>query len=215
VTHVGGGACTLARYVAHVRPGSPQIVLEPDVGLTETVRARLPFGRGVRVRIRPVDGRSGVAALRDASADVVVLDAFHGGRVPPELTSREFVADVARVLRPDGVLLVNVADGPPVRYSRRLANTLATSLPHVLAVADPSVVKGRRFGNVVLAASRAPLPVVDIKRAAARAAFPRTVHAGPALTAFAAGAAVLTDDDPMRSPQPPDALWRVGEWEGD
>lgn len=212
VTHVGGGAGTLARWVAHVRPGSPQIVLEPDAELTRLVREKLPFGRSVRVRIRPVGGREGVAGLRDASADVIVLDAFHGGRVPPELTSAEFVADAARVLKPDGVLLVNVADGPPNSYSRRLAATLATALPETLAVADPSVLKGRRFGNVVFAASRAPLPYDDIARAAARAPFPRTVHAGPALRRYAGGAAPLTDADPLRSPPPPDALWRVGEY---
>src|SRR4051812_35545495 len=80
VTHVGGGACTLARYVAATRPRSSQIVLEPDAALTALVRARLPLPRGSRIRIRPVDGRTGVAALADASADVVVLDAFHGGR---------------------------------------------------------------------------------------------------------------------------------------
>lgn len=215
VTHVGGAGCTLARYVAHTRRGSPQIVLEPDAALTALVRAQLPFARGTRVRIRPVDGRSGVLALRTASADVVVLDAFHGGRVPPELTSVEFIADVARVLRPDGVLLVNVADGPPVRYSRRLAATIATALPAVLAVADPAILKGRRYGNVVFAASRGALPVLEIKRAAARAAFPRIVHSGATLTNFAAGAPVLTDAEPMRSPQPPDALWRVGSWDGD
>lgn len=215
VTHVGGGAATLARYVAHTRPGSPQIVLEPDAELTRTVRERLPLPRGARIRIRPVDGRTGVAGLKDASADVVVLDAFHGGRVPPELTSTEFVADVARVLRADGVLLVNVADGPPNTYTRRLAATLMTALPHALAVADPSVLKGRRFGNVVLAASRAELPAGEVARAAARAAFPRTVHTGTALRRYTGGAAPLTDADPMRSPQPPDALWRVGEWDGD
>ena len=44
-------------------------------------------------------------------------------------------------------------------------------------IADPAVLKGRRFGNVVLAASRAPLPVDDVRRSAARAAFPRTVTA--------------------------------------
>ncbi|MEO9139665.1 MAG: fused MFS/spermidine synthase [Jatrophihabitans sp.] len=211
VTHVGGGACTLARYVAHSRPGSPQIVLEPDESLTTLVRARLPFARTTRVRIRPVDGRTGVAALHDASADVLVLDAFHGGRVPPELTTSEFVADVARVLRPDGVLLVNVADGPPVEYTRRLSATVRRLLPEMLIVADPSVLKGRRFGNVVLAASRRPLPVDEVRRASARAAFPRSVHAGAGLVRFTGGAAPLTDAAPVRSPQPPDALWRVGE----
>lgn len=210
VTHVGGAGCTLVRYIGHARPGSPQIVLEPDAALTALVRARLPFARGARVRIRPVGGRAGVAALRDASADVVVVDAFHGGRVPPELTSVEFVADVARVLRPGGILLVNVADGPPVTYGRRLANTVGVEFPAVLVVADPAVLKGRRYGNVVFAASRSPLPVQAVRSAAARAPFPRTVHAGPDVASFARGAAPLTDADPMRSPQPPDALWRVG-----
>jgi spermidine synthase len=210
VTHVGGGACTLARYVAATRPGSSQIVLEPDAQLTALVRARLPFPRGARIRVRATDGRSGVAALADASADVVVVDAFHGGRVPGELTTSEFVADTVRVLRPGGVLLVNVADGPPVVYARRLVATLSRHFPAVLAVADSGVLKGRRFGNVVLAASRADLPIPEIRRAAARAAFPRTVHAGPALRSFAGTAAPFTDEAPVRSPEPPEEIWKVG-----
>ncbi|MDQ2796840.1 MAG: fused MFS/spermidine synthase [Actinomycetota bacterium] len=215
VTHVGGGACTLVRYVAHTRPGSRQIVLEPDEALITQVRARLPFGRGVRVRIRPVDGRTGITALGDASADLVVLDAFHGGRVPYELTSREFVTQAARVLRPDGVLLVNIADGPPMRFTRRLVNTIRTELPELLAVADPSVLKGRRFGNVVLVASPSALPADELRRVAARAPFPRIVHGGAQLVQFAGGAPELSDADPMRSPEPPDALWRVGEGDWD
>jgi spermidine synthase len=209
VTHVGGGACTLARYVAATRPASPQIVLEPDAALTALVRERLPFARGTRVRIRPVDGRSGVAALADRSADVVVVDAFHGGRVPADLTTVEFFSDAARVLRAGGALLANVADGPPLTYARRLTAALRTVFADVLAVADSAVLKGRRFGNVVFAAGDA-LPVTEIRRAAARAAFPRTVHGGAALDAFIGGAAPLTDASPLRSPMPPDEIWRVG-----
>lgn len=210
VTHVGGGACTLARYVAATRRGSSQIVLEPDAALTEQVRAKLPFARGVKVRIRPVGGRVGLAALPDGGADVVVLDAFAGGRVPAELTSREFVADVARVLRPDGVLLVNVADGPPLTYSRRLVATLRTRLPNAMLRADPSVLKARRFGNLVLAASRAEVPVAEVSRIAAAAMFPQRVLAGQELATFVGAAAPLTAADSMRSPAPPDEMWRVG-----
>jgi spermidine synthase len=206
VTHIGGGGCTLARYLAATRPGSSQIVLEPDSALIATVRTRLPLPARSRIRVREVDGRTGVAALRDASADVVVLDAFHGGRVPEELTTREFVAEVARVLRPGGVLLANVADGPPVEYTRRLVATIRTSLPELFVIAEPSVLKGRRFGNIVIAASREPLPVAAVRRAAASAAFPRTVTLG-----FGRGAKPLTDANSMRSPQPPEELWRVSD----
>jgi spermidine synthase len=208
VTHVGGGACTLARYVSATRPGSPQIVLEPDAALTTLVRAELPLPRGSRIRIRPIDGRAGVAALADHSADVVVLDAFHGGRVPAELTTSDFFADVARVLRPAGVLLANVADGPPVTYTRRVLATVRRILPEELVIAEPAVLKGRRYGNVVIAASRAALPAAEIRRASTRAAFPRTVTVG-----FGGHARPLTPGDAMRSPQPPDELWRIGHWE--
>jgi spermidine synthase len=203
VTHVGGGACTLARYVAVTRPGSPQIVLEPDPDLTALVRERLPLPRGARVRIRPVDGRAGVAALGTDSADVLVLDAFHGGRVPAELTTREFLAEVARVLRPTGVLLVNVGDGPPLTYSRRLTATVREQLPSLLLTTEPGVLKGRRFGNIVLAASAGALPADHIRRAAARAPFPRVVVNG------LGDAEPFTDADPMRSPAPPEETWRV------
>lgn len=205
VTHVGGGACTLARYLAAVRPGSSQVVLEPDEPLVALVRSRLPLPRRSGIRIRPVDGRVGVAALRDASADVVVLDAFHGGRVPAELVTREFFSDVARVLRPTGVFLANVADGPPVDYTRRLLATVRAVLPEYLLIAEPAVLKGRRFGNVVLAASRAALPAAAVRRSAAAAPFPRTVT-----VSFGGAARPFTDADSMRSPAPPDEIWRIG-----
>jgi spermidine synthase len=210
VTHVGGGACTLARYIAATRPGSSQIVLEPDVALTELVRARLPFPARSGIRIRAVDGRSGVAALGSASADVVVLDAFHGGRVPADLSTREFFADVARVLRPDGVLLANIADGPPLQYSRRVVGAVRSALPEAAALSEPAVLKGRRFGNLVVAASRTPLPMAAIRRVSASAPFPRAVAPG-----YGREARPLSDADAMRSPAPPEETWRVMDWHDD
>ena len=185
VTHIGGGACTFARYIAATRPGSSQIVFEPDAALVELVRARLPLPRRERIRIRPVSGREGVRGLGDASTDVLVLDAYLGGRVPAELTTVEFVADVARVLRPDGLLLANLTDGPPLTYTRRV-------------------------GNLVLAAGRdGALPVTDVRRAAASAMFPTRVVAGVTLTKLVGASAPTTDADPMRSPRPPEEGWRV------
>lgn len=208
VTHVGGGACTLARYVAAVRPGSSQIVLEPDAGLVEAVRARLPLPRRSGIRIRTSGGREGVARLHDASADVLVLDAFAGGRVPAELTTAEFLADAARVLRPGGLFLANVADRPG-DYTRRLVSTVQAAFAHVTVRADPAVLRGRRYGNIVIAAGAGPLPVAGMVRAAAAAMFPQRVLHGPELAAFAGAAAPLTDARPLRSPAPPEAAWRV------
>jgi hypothetical protein len=209
VTHIGGGALSFARYVNATRPGSPQVVLEPDAPLTAFVRSRLPLPRGARIRIRAVDGRQGVAALKTASADVVVLDAFEGGRVPAELSTAEFLADVARVLRPAGVLLVNIADGPPLTYARRFVATLRGILADVLLMADAAVLRGRRYGNIELAASGAGLPLEAVSRAAAGGVFPVRVLSGRSLRQFSAGAAPLTDAAAMRSAPPPEHSWRV------
>jgi spermidine synthase len=202
VTHVGGGACTLARYVEATRPGSPQIVLEPDTEVTELMRATTPLPRGARIRIRPVDGRTGVRSLRDGSANAVVVDAFDGGRVPAEITTLEFVRDVARVLAPDGILVANIADGVPGIYSRRYAATLRAVFGEVMVIADPAVVKARRFGNVVLAAGPAGVPVDELRRSSASAPFPRSV-----LLDYGVSADPLTDADPMRSPTWPGLSW--------
>ncbi len=42
VLHLGGGALTLARYVAATRPGSPQLAVESDPRVAALVRRRLP-----------------------------------------------------------------------------------------------------------------------------------------------------------------------------
>jgi hypothetical protein len=210
VTHVGGGALAFARFVGAVRPGSSQVVLEPDAELTALVRARLPLPKRSGIRVRPHYGREGMAGLRDASADVAVIDAFMGGRVPADLTTGEFFADLRRVLRPGGVVLVNLADGPPMTYLRRLLATVAIHFGWLLAIADSNVLRGRRYGNVVLVASAVELPEAAIVRAASAAPFPLGVLAGAELTKFTGRSKPLTDADPARSPAPPEAAWRIG-----
>lgn len=210
VVHVGGGGCTFARYIVATRPGSSQVVLEPDTALAELVRARLPLPRGARIRLRTQPGRDGVRGMRDGSADVVVVDAYLGGRVPGELTTREFLTDVARVLRPGGVLLANLTDGPPLTYTRRVVGTTRTVLPQALLTGSTGVLGKRRYGNIVLAASRSRLPLRELRRAAASATFPTRVLAGAALDALVGpDAQPLTDAAPMRSPRPPEEGWRV------
>ena len=209
VTHIGGGGCTFARYLATTRPGSSQIVFEPDAALVDFVRARLPLPKNAHIRIRPEPGRPGLQALGDASADIVVIDAYLGGRVPGELTTREFLADVVRVLRPDGVLLANLTDGPPLTYARRVVATARSVLPQVLLIGSTGVLGKRRVGNIVLAASPAKLPLRAVRQAAASAMFPTRVLAGGPLAAIVGRAELLRDAAPMRSPRPPDEGWRV------
>ncbi|XGX78484.1 hypothetical protein LQK93_01276 [Terrabacter sp. BE26] len=209
VTHVGGAGLTLPRWVEATRPGSPQIVLEPDEALTELVRREVPLPRRHRIRVRPVDGLTGLRALRDGSADVVVTDAYAGGRVPAELAGTAYANEVARVLRPTGLALWNLADEPGMRWVSRLVATVSTLLPHVALLATHEVLKGRRFGNSVLLAGHAPLPLETLRREVARTSLPTGLREGAALTRLLAGAKPFGEAG-EQSPHPPETgRWRA------
>jgi spermidine synthase len=159
--------------------------------------------------VRPVAGRQGIAALADASADLVVLDAYADGRVPAELTTVEFFADIARVLRPTGLLLANLVDEPGLQYLRRVQAGLAAVFEHQVLVASHDVLKGRRFGNVVLAASAAGIDHAELRGEIARQPFPAGVRAGSELVAGFATARPWTDADSAESPEPNREGWRI------
>jgi len=208
VTHLGGGGLTLPRYLNQVRPGTSQIVLEPDTELIELVRTQLPLPRNHRIRIRPQDGRTGMAGLADASADVLVLDAYADGRVPAELTTHEFFAEVARVLRPAGLLLANLVDEPGFGYLARVLAGVRGWLPELALISSTDVLRGRRFGNVVLAGSRAPLALAELRRAVARQPFPAGLRTGDELAVRFGSARPWLDADSARSPEPVQG-WRI------
>jgi hypothetical protein len=200
--HVGGAGMTLPRYVAATRPSSAQIVLEPDTELTAFVRRHLPLPTRSGIRVRGIDGRRGIAALRDGYADLVIIDAFVGARVPAELTTAEFLADVRRALSDHGVIIINLTDRGPLCYVRRVLAGVRLAFPHVLLCAESSTLKGRRFGNVIIAGGATPLPYASIADQAGRPPFPYRVLHGGRLRQMLADATPFSNDDAEQSPGP-------------
>lgn len=206
VLHLGAGALTLARYVAATRPASPQLAVELDGALMDFLRPRLPLprsGAGGRIRVRVGDARAVLEQLPAGSFDVVIADVFSGGRTPAHLNSAEFAAAARRVLREGGVYAANVADGAPLAHARAQVATARSVFPYACLIADAGVLRGRRFGNLVLAASGRELPTGTLTRRAAADPMPGRVLHGPALTRFAAGAKPVTDATATPSPAAP------------
>jgi spermidine synthase len=170
--HVGGGACTLPRYIAATRLGSRQLVLEADGPLVELVREQLALRSVPQLRVRIGDGVTGVGTLHPDSVDVLVIDAFESAVMPGELGSSEFLATANTVLRDSGVYLLNVAAIGGKTIDRKLVAGVAAAFPYRLLIAESGVLRGRRPGNVVVAGSRAPLPVEAVAARIARAPFP-------------------------------------------
>jgi spermidine synthase len=203
VLHLGGGAFTLARYIAATRPRSVQQIVELDARLISFVRRELPLDKGWRIRVRSDDAREGLAKVPDGWADLVVSDVFNGARTPAHLTSSEFAGEARRALRPGGCYAVNLADGPPLTHLRAQIATVRTAFPEICLVTDPAVLRGRVFGNAVLLASDRELPVAELTRRTAGDPHPGRVEHGRALMDFTGGAAPVADGRAQASPAPP------------
>ncbi len=207
VLHLGGGALTLPRYVAATRPGSGQQVVEIDGALLDLVRRELPLRRDARIRLRTGDARDVLGRLPESAFDLIVVDVFAAGRMPAGTSTTEFAALAARALRPAGTLAVNLADGNGLAFARGQVATAGSVFGHVALIAGPTVLAGRRFGNLVLVSSAVPLPVAGYARRTASDPFPGRVCHGPELARFTAGARPVTDATAVGSPSPPGSLF--------
>ena len=168
VLHLGGGAGTLARYVAATRPRSRQEVVELDPVVVALAREHLGLRSHPRLRVRVGDAVALAGKRPDASLDLVVCDAFDGrGEVPPALTAAPMAAELRRVLRPSGIHVLNVVDRRDLPLARAHAATLGERFAHVVIVAPRAMARNRAGGNALVLASGVPLPVAGLEARAA------------------------------------------------
>lgn len=210
--HLGAGALTLPRYIEATRPGSRQQVIELESDLVDLVREHLPWSRKASIRIRHGDAREVLGKLPPGlrgTVDLLVVDVFSGARTPAHVTSIEFYREAVQLLSPRGVVLANVADGPGLQFVRGQAATISMALGHVAALAETQILKGRRFGNVVLVGSASELPFDWMPRLLAAGPHPSKLVAGAELREFIAGAPVVTDATATPSPPPSKNIFQV------
>ena len=210
VLHLGGGALTLPRYVAATRPGSRQDVVDADRGLLELVTEHVPLADGAGIALHAADARGWLEGAPADSADVLIADVFGGSRIPAHLTSLDYAREAERVLRADGVYLANLADSAPFDFLRSQLATFAVVFEELAVIAEPGVLRGRRFGNAVLIASHRPLDAGGLARRTAADAFPARVEHGSALREFVGGARPVGDADAVPSPEPPGGAFGIG-----
>ena len=172
-------------------------------GRSDAARAGTERARAGRVRIRVGDARAILAEVPAGSFDLVIADLFTGSRTPAHVTTVEFATDAAAALTPSGIFAANMGDGAPLRHARARVATVRAVFRHACLIADPAVLRGRRFGNLVLAASHQELPVAALARRTASDPFPGRLIDGEELDRFASGARPVTDVLAVPSPAPP------------
>ncbi len=221
ILHLGGAGCTLARWAAAWYPRARQTAVELDAGLAALARDRFALPRSPQLRIRVAEAGEVLAGAHPGSRDLVIRDVFAGTRpedqaTPAHLLGQEAARAAARVVG-DGIYLVNHGGGPDLTAARREAATLRSVFSTVAALADPQMLKGRRRGNIVFAATNGPLTGDGDGR---RTALTRALLSDPLptrlvdpLESFAAGARPFGEPLPETRLHIPSA--RVNEDSGD
>lgn len=109
----------------------------------------------------------------------------------------------------DGPASLGSAGDSPVSRSAPLAHTRGrvaaarSVFACVYLIAEPAVLRGRRFGNLVLAAADHELPVERLTRRFAADPFPARLLEGAEVDRFVAGSPPITDASAQPSPTPP------------
>jgi len=197
VLHLGAAACSLARYLITVRPGSQHLAVDTDAELARLVRVWFDLPKAPALRIRVGDARTVTESLPDGAHTVVVRDVFAGAVTPLPLTTVEFTRHVRRVLRPGGLYILNCGDAPDLRLARSEAATVGSVFEHLAIVADPPMLKGRRRGNVIIIGADAAIGGPALARELLGGAVPAQVWDDRRSREFAKGAPVLTDPAPL------------------
>lgn len=150
ITHLGGGACTMARYFADVYPQSRNTVVELDGELARLAREWFDIPRAPRVKIRVDDAAEVAEAFTPASRDIIIRDVFAGAVTPENFTTVEFLRHCHRGLAPGGLYVANCGDHSDLRGARAELAGMIEVFGHVAVIADPPMLKGRRYGNIIL-----------------------------------------------------------------
>jgi spermidine synthase len=86
-----------------------------------------------------------------------VRDVFAGNTTPVALTTTAFTWHVRRVLETRRDLCGQLRHTRDLVLARREAATIGSVFPHAMIIADPAMLKGRRYGNIVIAGSDVPI----------------------------------------------------------
>lgn len=191
VLHLGGAGCALARALG-ARRELHQVAVEIDPELARLVRDWFPLPRSPFLKIRVGDARHVLDSTK-ASWNAIVRDAFTGREVPPHLRTAETAKRAADVLAPGGIYVLNAVASAGIRRLDEDIAAMAAAFANIVAIADPAVFSGRRFGNFVVAGSDARFPVESIEREVRKFPLPTKFFGDGALRSRAASVRPLTD----------------------
>jgi MFS family permease len=183
---IGGGGFSLPQYVATTRPASTIDVMELDQTVVDTARRDLGLRTGPRLRVDVGDARLLVREKAPRSYDFILGDAFGSRSVPWHLTTREFLLQLRRLLRPGGAYVMNLIDHRELRFLKAQAATMLEVFPRVTLLPAPS--------NFVLVGSSSAIDTRRVANFVSKRGLYISPMMGAKLRRFVGRARVLRDD---------------------
>ena len=105
---LGGGGYTLPEYLGRLYSSSTVDVVEIDPKLEQIATKYLDYEALPNVRSFGTDARRFVAQANPEQYDIVIVDVYSDYSVPFSLTTVEYAAELSRIVKPSGNVLVNV-----------------------------------------------------------------------------------------------------------
>lgn len=153
---IGGGGYTFPRYIEAVYPNSTVDVVEIDPGVTQAAHDLLGLRQDTKIVTYNEDARLYLGRPPTKKYDMILGDAFNHFSVPYHLTTKEFNDQVRRWMKPDGLYVVNIIDGPYGEFLRSYYHTLTLTFPHVYLAEGSSSWRDTLRTTFVLIASDTP-----------------------------------------------------------
>lgn len=202
--HLGGGLCTVPRWLGDRYPGSRQRVAETSEEIADIARSLDP---DPPFQLDLVDAMDAVAQAAAGSLDLLVSDVYVGPETVLAVYPQPALLAARAALRADGVYLCNLSDAKPFDLTRTVVATLQAVFGDVVLLVEPAVLRGRRSGNIVLAASDYELDRDELGRRAAGGLVRARLLADAELGEFVTDAAVALDEKSL--PQSGESVVRL------
>lgn len=161
VLHLGGGLCTVPRWLADRYPGSRQRVVEADEEVAKLAKSLRPLPK---LELSIGDALATLERTGAASVDLLVSDVYVGPDTVMALYPRPALVSARTVLRDEGLYVCNISDAAPFDLARTVAGMLRELYDGIAVMAQPGVLRGRRSGNFVVAATDAELDTEELGR---------------------------------------------------
>ena len=130
VLFVGLGGASMPKFFRHYYPEANVDIAEIDPLIVEVAKKFFMFSEDPRTKITVKDGRV-FLAKSDKKYDLIVLDAYNTNSIPFHLTTKEFMEEVRRHLKPDGAVVSNIWSPSLNQYFESEIKTMQVVFPEI------------------------------------------------------------------------------------